>query len=392
MEKIKLGIIGVGSVVREIYQYLYYKSAYSDLLEIVAIADINEEYRNWFGNKYGIKEKFRFVSYRDMITECDLDAVHINTPDDLHFEPVLYSLKNGLDVQIPKPTATSIKEVHEMISVAKQHKRYFGVDFHKRDDPRLIELKNRYKSGRYGELQIADWWMVDALKVSDPNYTPRFFASPTFSSDNTPASFLTVHMIDSLMMVVNLKPTFVQAFGYSQKMPSLKPISVSGYDLIDTTVTFENNALAHIITGWHLPNSAPDLTVQSSRMICTDGWIDIPVDNGGFVEIHNEGHLWSNPLFRTFEDNGNVSGFGITYPGKIFESILKFRNGKISNEDYMNKLNPFETGFYATLVLQGIEESLKAPLRENNGVKIGKEIDLMELIFNEIGEKGLDLY
>ena len=52
MEKIKLGIIGVGSVVREIYQYLYYKSAYSDLLEIVAIADINEEYRNWFGNKY----------------------------------------------------------------------------------------------------------------------------------------------------------------------------------------------------------------------------------------------------------------------------------------------------------------------------------------------------
>jgi hypothetical protein len=58
----------------------------------------------------------------------------------------------------------------------------------------------------------------------------------------------------------------------------------------------------------------------------------------------------------------------------------------------MNKLNPFETGFYATLVLQAIEESLKAPLRENNGVKIGKEIDLKELIFNEIGEKGLDLY
>ena len=55
----------------------------------------------------------------------------------------------------------------------------------------------------------------------------------------------------------------------------------------------------------------------------------------------------------------------------------------------MNKLNPFETGFYATLVLQGIEESLKAPLRENNGVKIGKEIDLKELIFNEIGENVL---
>ena len=68
MEKIKLGIIGVRSVVREIYQYLYYNSAYSDLLEIVAIADINEEYRNWFGNKYGIKEKFRFSSAADTNT------------------------------------------------------------------------------------------------------------------------------------------------------------------------------------------------------------------------------------------------------------------------------------------------------------------------------------
>ena len=69
MEKIKLGIIGVGSVVREIYQYLYYKSAYSDLLEIVAIADINEEYRNWFGNKYGIKEKFRNLPKADSCSE-----------------------------------------------------------------------------------------------------------------------------------------------------------------------------------------------------------------------------------------------------------------------------------------------------------------------------------
>ena len=73
MEKIKLGIIGVGSVVREIYQYLYYNSAYSDLLEIVAIADINEEYRNWFGNKYGIKE---FINILKIVSDNKKSSIN----------------------------------------------------------------------------------------------------------------------------------------------------------------------------------------------------------------------------------------------------------------------------------------------------------------------------
>jgi len=385
MNKLKLGVIGVGSVVREIYQYLYFDSHYSENLEIIAVADPNEEYRNWFCNKYHIKENFRYESYEEMIKECELDAAHINTPDDLHLEPTLYCLNHGIDVQMPKPTSKKIKEVHLMIETAKKNNRFFGVDFHKRDDPRIKELANRYKSGRYGELQIADWWMVDALKVSDPNYSPKFFASKDFAEKNNPASFLTVHMIDSLMMVTDLVPEKVKAIGFSQKMPSLSPIPVLGYELIDTLVTFHNGSIAHIITGWHLPNSAPDLTVQSSRMICSDGWVDLPAESGGFVEIHPEGHLWANPLFRTFEEKGNVSGFGISYPGKIFNNILNFRNNKLSDNEYQFMLNPFQTGFYTTLVLEGIENSLNQPLLSNNGVTFGSEVDLKDLLSRELG-------
>ena len=47
-------------------------------------------------------------------------------------------------------------------------------------------------------------------------------------------------MIDSLMMVVDLVPEKVKAIGFSQKMPSLSPIPVLGYELIDTLVTFNN--------------------------------------------------------------------------------------------------------------------------------------------------------
>ena len=53
-DKLQLGVIGAGAVVREIYQYLYFQSDYSDRLEICAVAEPNEQCRNWFGDLAGL--------------------------------------------------------------------------------------------------------------------------------------------------------------------------------------------------------------------------------------------------------------------------------------------------------------------------------------------------
>ena len=76
--------------------------------------------------------------------------------------------------------------------------------------------------------------MIDKLLVADPNHSPRFFASPDFAEKNSPLSFLTVHMADAFLRIVDLKPVSVRASAWSQKLPGLKPISVKGYDLCDT--------------------------------------------------------------------------------------------------------------------------------------------------------------
>ena len=50
-------------------------------------------------------------------------------------------------------------------------------------------------------------------------------------------------------------------------------------------------------------------------------------------------------------------------------------------------LNPFQTGFYTTLVLEGIENSLNQPLLSNNGVTFGSEVDLKDLLSRELGSE-----
>src|SRR5215469_9124505 len=96
--KLKLGIIGAGAVVREIYQHLFFHSDYSERLQICAVAEPNEQYRNWFGDLAGLPGNRRFADFKELLATVELDAAQINTPDHLHCVPTLAALKAGLDV------------------------------------------------------------------------------------------------------------------------------------------------------------------------------------------------------------------------------------------------------------------------------------------------------
>ena len=390
--KLRLGIIGAGSVVREIYQHLYFHSHYSHLLEICAVADPNEQCRNWLSDLAGVPPSRRFSDYRELLAKVKLDAVQVNTPDHLHCAPTLAALKSGLDVVVPKPTAATVKDAHAMIQAAKDFGRFLGVDFHKREDPRIKEAEARFQNGRYGTFQTAVFYMLDKLWVADPNHTPRFFATPDFAEKNTPVSFLTVHMADALMKIVNLIPVQVRATGYSQKLPSLKPIPVKGYDLVDTEILFETGAQAHIISGWALPNTAESNTVQSSRIICSDGLIDLGLDTPGLREVHAEGILEVNPLFRNFEKDKTVTGYGISSPGRLYQQILAMHNGKLSATERESAFHPTTLGFYTTLVLEGAEKSLAEGKKLPGGVTLGPAIDLRELTVHQLGARAAKSY
>jgi predicted dehydrogenase len=392
MEKLRVGVVGVGSVVREIYQYLYFHSDYSHLLDIVAVADPNAEFLKWFCDTYNIPANRRFTDYREMFAKVDLDAAQINTPDHIHAAPTIAALEAGLDVVVPKPTAATIKDTHAMIQAAKRTGRLMGIDFHKRDDPRIKEAEARYQKGHYGRLQSCVWHMIDRLLVVDPNHQPRFFATPNFAEKNTPISFLGVHVYDALIKIVNLQPLEVRATGYSHKLPSLAPIPVKGFDLCATEILFDNGACAHIVVGWHLPNSAYATTVQSARMVCSEGMFDLGIDKPGLSEMHPDGIFEVNPLFRNFEKDGTVTGYGITCPGKLYQKILAGRNGKLSAELRQSMMNPTALGFYTSLVLQGAEESLKQGLQIADGVTRGVSVDLKALLERELGQDALAEY
>ncbi len=160
---------------------------------------------------------------------------------------------------------------------------------------------------------------------------------------------------------------------------------VSGYDLVDTEITFVTGAQAHILTGWAVPNTAWSTTVQSGRLICSEGLLDLGLDAPGLHEIHPEGVIQVNPLFRNFERTGQVTGYGITSPGRLYQQILAFRNGTLAPKEYAAAMSPMALGFYTTLVLEAAEHSLRTGHRNSEGTTIGDPVDLRELVSQELG-------
>ena len=151
-------------------------------------------------------------------------------------------------------------------------------------------------------------------------------------------------------------------------------------------------AIAHILTGWALPNTAWSTTVQSSRIICSDGLIDLNLDQPGLREIHADGIIEVNPLFKNFEKDKSVTGYGISSPGRFYQQILALRNSKLSDAERDAMNSPITLGFYTALVLEGTEKSLAEGGKLATGATIGSTVDLRKLVTAQLGADAAKQY
>jgi hypothetical protein len=141
-----------------------------------------------------------------------------------------------------------------------------------------------------------------------------------------------------------------------------------------------------------MPNTAWSATVQSGRLICSDGLIDLGLDTPGLREIHPEGVFEVNPLFRNFGKDGTVTGYGISSPGQMYQQILARRNGQQTVAARSSAHDPMTLGFYTTLVLEGAEKSLAEGQRLKTGATLGTAVDLRALVTRQLGRAAASGY
>jgi predicted dehydrogenase len=95
----------------------------TDDIELVAVADVNEENLRRFGEAWEIPESRQYLGHEPMLDAEDLDVVSVCTPSYLHHTHVVDAARSDAAPDVvwcEKPIASSVTDAEEMIDVCAE--------------------------------------------------------------------------------------------------------------------------------------------------------------------------------------------------------------------------------------------------------------------------------
>ncbi len=151
--KLKYAIIGCGRIAERHAKHI------SNLGILKSVCDIDKQRADDFGKEYAANVYYKI---EDLLNANDgIDVVSICTPNGLHAEHAIKSLKAGYHVLCEKPMALSVIDCGNMINEAeKANKRLFIVK-QNRFNPPIVALKKAIDDGKLGKIynvQLNCFW------------------------------------------------------------------------------------------------------------------------------------------------------------------------------------------------------------------------------------------
>lgn len=149
MEKIKVGIIGVGGI-----SAAHIKAYQANpRVELYAFCDIREDRLKEMAEQYGVTRTF--TDKDEMLKLKELDAVSVCTWNSQHAPCVIAALNAGKHVLCEKPMATSVAEAKAMQEAALRNHKLLMIGFVRRYGRDTAILQDFIRDGHFGELYLA---------------------------------------------------------------------------------------------------------------------------------------------------------------------------------------------------------------------------------------------
>lgn len=146
MEKLKVGVIGCGSIAK--YRHLPEYAANPNV-EIVAVCDAVEERAKATAEQYGAEA---FTDYEQLLNSIETDVVSVCLPNYLHAPVSIAALHAGNHVLCEKPMATSHEEALAMIEAAKENGKILMIGHNQRFVASHQKVKKMLEEGEFGKV------------------------------------------------------------------------------------------------------------------------------------------------------------------------------------------------------------------------------------------------
>lgn len=277
MDKVKLGIIGIGNMGSGHIGNLL-KGLVPEI-ELTAVADIREARRAWA--KETLPESVAIFEDGDsLIDSGTCDAVLIAVPHYDHPTFAIKAFEKGLHVMCEKPAGVYTKQVREMNEAAAKTDKVFGMMFNQRTNHVYRKMKELVSSGDYGKIKRVNWIITDWYR------TQYYYDSGAWRAtwDGEGGGVLLnqcPHQLDLLQWLFGL-PVRVHAFCHEGKWHDIEV-----EDDVTAYMEFEGGATGVFITS---TGDAPgtnrlEVTGTKGKLICED-------DKLTFQRLEQDERIW----------------------------------------------------------------------------------------------------
>ena len=147
MAKIKVGVIGCGTIANSAHIPAYLKN---EEAEIRYFCDIIPERAEKAVKDYGCG--VAVTDYHDVINDPEIDAVSVCTPNKAHSEITIAALKAGKHVLCEKPAARTYAEVEQMQKTAEECGIILNIGVVNRFNDAVNKIRDLIKSGELGDV------------------------------------------------------------------------------------------------------------------------------------------------------------------------------------------------------------------------------------------------
>ncbi|MDT7829930.1 Gfo/Idh/MocA family oxidoreductase [Pricia sp. S334] len=158
--KINIGQIGCGRIARshDIYDTIRFDEA-----RFVAVSDVDSKraedakglvddfYKKKTGKDNYMDTKI-YDDYKDMLTNKDIDAVVISTPDHWHSQPAMEAALAGKDIYLQKPTSLTVREGQQLRDVVQNTGVILQVGTQQRAMAQFRRAAELVRNGRIGKV------------------------------------------------------------------------------------------------------------------------------------------------------------------------------------------------------------------------------------------------
>ena len=194
MERARVGLIGLGFGSEFIPIYQAHPKA-----EVAAICQRTKRRLDEVGDRFGIAT--RYTDFREVLTDPNVDFVHINSPIPDHAPQTIAALKAGKHVMCTVPMATSLDEAREIVGLVRETGLKYMMAETVVYSREYLFIKELCDKGELGKIQY--------LQASHPQDMEGW---PDYWKDMVPMHYAT-HVVSPLMAMVNGMAEYVSCFG-----------------------------------------------------------------------------------------------------------------------------------------------------------------------------------